>query len=81
MAKKRDPKTEDNPGAASAAGGDQPTDSKIEAFAEDLGRLLGQARAKADSWIGQRSEIQKHLTDVRDTANSLIERLGDEVRD
>ena len=36
--------------------------SKAEAFAEDLGRLLGTAQAKARYWLGQRQEIVKRLT-------------------
>ena len=55
-------------------------DSKIEAFAEDLGRLLGTARAKADSWLGQRQLIAKHLTDIRDTASHLLTQLGDQAK-
>jgi thioredoxin-like negative regulator of GroEL len=66
-------------GPVGGAGRDQRGESKIEAFAEDLGRLLGHAREKADSWIGQRSEIQKHLTEIMDTANSLIEHLGSQI--
>ena len=53
------------------------TDAKVEAFAEDLGRLLGTARAKADSWLNQRQEIVKHLTGIRDTASSLLTQLGE----
>jgi hypothetical protein len=54
------------------------TEAKVEAFAEDLGRLLGTARAKADSWLNQRQEIVKHLTGIRDTASSLLTQLGHE---
>ena len=38
-----------------------PTEQKIEDFAEDLGRMLGSARAKAEGWLGQRQAIAKHL--------------------
>ena len=39
-----------------------PTDSsKIEDFAEELGRLLGSAEAKARGWLGQREQIAKPL--------------------
>ena len=48
----------------------------VEAFAEDLGRLLGTAQAKAQHWIGQRQDIVKHLTAVRDTASKLLTELG-----
>jgi hypothetical protein len=52
------------------------TEAQVEAFAEDLGRLLGTARAKADSWLNQRQEIVKHLTGIRDTASNLLTQLG-----
>jgi hypothetical protein len=49
---------------------------KLESFAEDLGRMLGSARAKADSWLGQRAEIVKALEGVRETASNLLRQLG-----
>lgn len=52
------------------------TEHKIEEFAEDLGRLLGTARTKAEGWLGQRQQIAKHLEDIRDTATSLLQQLG-----
>jgi hypothetical protein len=53
---------------------------KVEAFAEDLGRLLGTAQAKAQHWLGQRQDIVKHLTAVRDTASKLLTELGHEAQ-
>src|SRR4051794_9856213 len=53
--------------------------AKVEAFAEDLGRLLGTAQAKAQHWLGQRQEIVKHLTGIRDTASRLLTDLGHEA--
>jgi hypothetical protein len=50
--------------------------SQLEGFAEDLGRLLGTAAAKADKWMAQRQAIVKQLTDVRDTASKLLADLG-----
>jgi hypothetical protein len=44
-------------------------------FAEDLGRLLGTAQQKATAWLDQRQEAVKTLTNLRDTANQLLERL------
>jgi hypothetical protein len=52
------------------------TEHKIEEFAEDLGRLLGTARTKAEGWLGQRQQIVKHLEDIRDTATNLLQQLG-----
>lgn len=49
---------------------------KIEEFAEDLGRLLGNARSKAEGWLGQRKAITDHLAGIRDTANGLLAQLG-----
>lgn len=51
-------------------------ENTMEAFADDLGRLLGTARAKAEDWLEQRKAILDHLTSLRDTANGLIARLG-----
>jgi ABC-type transporter Mla subunit MlaD len=56
------------------------TSERIEAFAEDLGRLLGTARAKADSWISQREQITKQLADIRDTASKLLTDLGHQAQ-
>ena len=52
------------------------TEHKIEEFAEDLGGLLGTARAKAEGWLGQHHEIVKHLSEIRDTATKLLSDLG-----
>jgi hypothetical protein len=51
------------------------TGSKVEAFAEDLGRLLGAARVKVERWLGQRQVITKHLEEVRDTATNLLSQM------
>jgi hypothetical protein len=47
----------------------------MEGFAEDLGRLLGTARAKAESWLGQRQNVAKQLEQIRDTATGLLNQL------
>ena len=49
--------------------------SAIEGFAEDLGRLLGAARAKAEGWLGQRQNVAKQLEQIRDTATGLLNQL------
>lgn len=51
-------------------------EEKMEGFAEDLGRLLGTAQNKAESWLSQRAAIAKHLEGVRDTAIGLLNQLG-----
>jgi hypothetical protein len=48
----------------------------IEGFAEDLGRLLGSAQAKAHGWIEQRETIAKQLQQIRNTASTLLSKLG-----
>jgi len=53
-------------------------EQRIEAFADDLGRLLGTARAKAEHGLGQRAAIAKTLVQVRDTANALLGQLTSE---
>ena len=73
MAKRR--KTDGDSGEAAGERGEypggQPTGnvSKIEDFAEDLGRLLGTAQAKAQGWLGQRQNVAKQLEQIRDTAH------------
>src|SRR5258705_10174099 len=57
------------------------TQQKIEDFAEDLGKMLGTARAKAEGWLGQRQTIVKNLTELRDTATKLLTDLGHEAQD
>jgi hypothetical protein len=56
------------------------TGERIEAFAEDLGRLLGSARAKADSWLSQREQIAKQLAEIRDTASKLLTDMGNQAQ-
>ena len=48
------------------------TEHRIEDFAEDLGKMLGQARNKAEGWLGQRKAIAEHLMNLRDAANGRL---------
>lgn len=52
---------------------------KIEEFADDLGKMLGHARTKAEGWLGQRKTIVKNLTELRDEATKLLTQLGHNV--
>lgn len=52
------------------------SEHKIEDFAADLGQMLGQARSKAEGWLGQRATIVKNLTALRDEATKLLADLG-----
>ncbi len=56
------------------------TTSKIEDFAEDLGRLLGTAKAKAEGWLGQRQNVAKQLEQIRDTASEMLGQLAGTIR-
>ena len=58
--------------------GGQTTGDPITAFAEDLGQLLGNAQKKAEGWLGQRTQIAKTLSGIRDTAASLLQELTGE---
>jgi ElaB/YqjD/DUF883 family membrane-anchored ribosome-binding protein len=60
----------------SVGGRGRSTQDVIGDFAEDMGRLLGQARNKAEGWLGQRQAIVKQLTQLRDEATSLLNQLG-----
>jgi len=51
-------------------------ENKLDDFAQDLGRMLGQAQNKAESWLGQRKAIADHLIGLRDTATQLLAQLG-----
>lgn len=54
----------------------QGVEGKLVEFAEDLGKILGAAQRKADSWLGQRKEVAKQLANIRDTATGLLGQLG-----
>jgi hypothetical protein len=49
---------------------------QIGEFTGDLGRLLTDARNRAEGWLSQRESIGKDLEDIRDAANALLEQLG-----
>src|SRR5687767_12104947 len=61
--------------SGSASQGQGSASSAIEGFAEDLGRLLGAARAKAEGWLGQRQNVARQLEQIRDTAAGLLNQL------
>ena len=49
---------------------------KIAEFADDLGRMLGQVRSKAEGWLGQRQQLVSTLAALRDEASKLLSDLG-----
>jgi hypothetical protein len=65
--------------AESAATSARVVGETIEGFAEDLGKVLGTAQAKASSWLEQRKSIAEQLTQIRDTANDYLQRLSGEA--
>lgn len=52
----------------------------IEGFAQDLGKMLGHARSRAEGWLGQRQVIVKNLIELRDTSTKLLSDLGHEAQ-
>jgi hypothetical protein len=50
--------------------------TRVAGFAEDLGRILGTAQARASAWLNQRQQISKQLTQVRDTAERLLREIA-----
>ena len=76
MAKKKNTRATVDQSSETPAGVVAIAETKLTGFADDLGRLLGQAQNKAQSWLGQRNAIVKHLTDVRDAATRLLAQLG-----
>jgi hypothetical protein len=63
-------------GALATEAGAVATEATLEGFAEDLGRLLGDAQNRAEDWIGQQNAIAERLVGIRDTATKLLAQLG-----
>ena len=59
--------------------GENAVEEKALEFAEDLGRLFGTVQRKANDWLNQRHDAVKTLTRLRDSANQLLEQLGEQV--
>jgi len=55
------------------------TESKLGHFAEDVGRMLGTAEARAKGWLAQQHQIIKKLEGIRETASGLLRQLGNET--
>src|SRR4051812_18947669 len=52
------------------------TETAVEEFTDDLSRLLAHAQKRAHGWLGQRTNISKQLSNIRDTASQLLRQLG-----
>ena len=46
-------------------------------FAEELGRVVGTTERKGRKWLGQRKNLVKRLTQVRNKATQLLAELDD----
>ena len=44
-------------------------------MAEDLGKLLGTAQNRMETWLGERQELTAKLIQIRDTANQYLRDL------
>jgi hypothetical protein len=60
------------PGGAMAKQEERMAEHRVEAFAEELGRVLEGAQAKAKEWLNQRNKIAQTLEDIRNTAGKLL---------
>ena len=65
--------------ATTRATGDTTTadtmETRVLAFAEQLGRMAGTVQAKTDGWLN-RETLTRQITGVRDGAAELLEHLG-----
>ena len=59
---------------------EQVAEYRVEAFAEELGRVLETAQARAKDWLKQRNTITKTLEGIRDTASKLLQQLGHDTQ-
>jgi hypothetical protein len=66
-------KTERTQGAGSIAA--DGIETKVIAFAEQLGRLIGTVEAKAEGWL-DRKMLNAELARIRDGASELIDRMN-----
>jgi len=66
-------------GKSRRATGIGPVEQKFLNFAEDLGRVLGAAEAKAHVWLNQRKSVVDQLSAIRDKANGLIATLSSDA--
>lgn len=54
------------------------TNQRLERFAEDLGRMLGTAQARASAWLSQRKDLARQFAEIRDTATNMLQQLSKE---
>jgi hypothetical protein len=78
MAKRNTPNTsggQTTDGAPRSASNGDSAEDRFIALAEQLGRIVGTIRAKADGWL-DRDALTQQLTQVRDGATHLLEQIG-----
>ena len=57
------------------------TEQQIMNIAEGLGTFLGQAEAQWNAWRGEREQVVKSLTEIRDRATKLLAEVGAAVQE
>ena len=54
-------------------------ESRVVAYAEQLGRLIGTVQAKAEGWM-DRKQLKQQIASIRDGAADLLERIAGDDR-
>jgi hypothetical protein len=78
MAKRNNGPTQRTPATATSASEVtrvEAMEQRVEAFAEQLGRMVGTIQVKAEGWM-DREKLNKQLASVRDGAAHLLQQLA-----
>ena len=75
----RHAKGETTTSSASGATTADPTEQRLLAFAEQLGRMIGTIHSKAEGWM-DRETLNQQIVSVRDGAAHLLEQLADATK-
>jgi hypothetical protein len=75
----RHAKGETTTSSAAGATTADPTEQRLVAFAEQLGRMVGTIHAKAEGWM-DRETLNQQIVSVRDSAAHLLEQLADATK-
>ena len=71
----RHAKGETTTSSASGATTADPTEQRLLAFAEQLGRMIGTIHSKAEGWM-DREKLSRQVASVRDGAKQLLDQLA-----
>lgn len=79
---KRNEARKGNAGSSSTGTSAEPggVEQRVLEYAETLGRFLGTAQVKTTTWLAQREDVTQQLVQIRDSANSLLAQLGEQVQ-